>query len=137
MLREQFIERDLVESVILLPAGMWNSMNIETCVSTLNKSKHMKGIRMLDARGFGQRKAARLTLTTDDSAKIKNLLLGLKEDETISKLVSIQEVKQKNYSLYCAEYFTVTINVEAVDLQQELQTLKDLNSIQWTLSPCL
>ncbi|MCY1208734.1 type I restriction-modification system, M subunit [compost metagenome] len=126
MLREQLIERDLVESVILLPAGMWNSMNIETCVLILNKSKQMKGIRMLDARGFGQRKAARLTLTTDDSAQIKCLMLGLKEDETISKLVSIQEVKEKNYSLHCAEYFTAAINIEEVDLQQELQILKDV-----------
>lgn len=126
LLREQLIERDLVESVILLPAGMWNSMNIETCVLILNKSKQMKGIRMLDARGFGQRKAARLTLTTDDSAQIKCLMLGLKEDETISKLVSIQEVKEKNYSLHCAEYFTAAINIEEVDLQQELQILKDV-----------
>ena len=123
-LREKLVQLNWVEAVVLLPAGILTDSNIEMSLLILNKAKAKDTIRMVDARSFGERQRRKLHLSLDDAEKIKELLSVDQETEW-SKDVSIQQVKANKYSLHCAEYFDVHIEVEQLDLERELALLQE------------
>ena len=123
-LREKLVQLNWVEAVVLLPAGILTNSNIEMSLLILNKAKAKDTIRMVDARSFGERQRRKLHLSLDDAEKIKELLSVDQETEW-SKDVSIQQVKANKYSLHCAEYFDVHIEVEQLDLERELALLQE------------
>jgi type I restriction enzyme M protein len=90
----------------------------------LNKAKNKDTIRLVDARSFGERQRRKLHLSLNDAQKIKELLTVDQETEW-SKDVTIQQVKANKYSLHCAEYFDVHIEVEQLDLEHELAILNE------------
>lgn len=123
-LREKLVQLNWVEAVVLLPAGILTDSNIEMSLLILNKAKAKDTIRMVDARSFGERQRRKLHLSLNDAEKIKELLSVDQETEW-SKDVSIQQVKANKYSLHCAEYFDVHIEVEQLDLEHELAVLQE------------
>lgn len=123
-LREKIVQLNWVEAVVLLPAGILTDSNIEMSLLILNKAKAKDTIRMVDARGLGERQRRKLHLSLNDAQKIKELLTVDQENEW-SKDVTIQQVKANKYSLHCAEYFDVHIEVEQLDLEHELAVLQE------------
>ena len=123
-LREKIVQLNWVEAVVLLPAGILTDSNIEMSLLILNKAKAKDTIRMVDARGLGERQRRKLHLSLNDAQKIKELLTVDQENEW-SKDVTIQQVKANKYSLHCAEYFDVHIEVEQLDLERELALLQE------------
>ena len=122
-LREKIVQLNWVEAVVLLPAGILTDSNIEMSLLILNKAKAKDTIRMVDARGLGERQRRKLHLSLNDAQKIKELLTVDQENEW-SKDVTIQQVKANKYSLHCKEYFDVHIEVEQLDLEHELAVLQ-------------
>ena len=122
-LREKIVQLNWVEAVVLLPAGILTDSNIEMSLLILNKAKAKDTIRMVDARGLGERQRRKLHLSLNDAQKIKELLTVDQETEW-SKDVTIQQVKANKYSLHCKEYFDVHIEVEQLDLEHELAVLQ-------------
>lgn len=123
-LREKLVQLNWVEAVVLLPAGILTDSNIEMSLLILNKAKNKDTIRLVDARSFGERQRRKLHLSLNDAEKIKELLSVDQETEW-SKNVTIQQVKANKYSLHCAEYFDVHIEVEQLDLEHELALLQE------------
>lgn len=123
-LREKIVQLNWVEAVVLLPAGILTDSNIEMSLLILNKAKAKDTIRMVDARSFGERQRRKLYLSPNDAQKIKELLTVDQETDW-SKDVTIQQVKANKYSLHCAEYFDVHIEVEQLDLERELAVLQE------------
>ncbi|WP_180163364.1 class I SAM-dependent DNA methyltransferase [Acinetobacter sp. YH12069] len=123
-LREKIVQLNWVEAVVLLPAGILTDSNIEMSLLILNKAKAKDTIRMVDARSFGERQRRKFHLSLNDAQKIKELLTVEHETEW-SKDVTIQQVKANKYSLHCAEYFDVHIEVEQLDLERELAVLQE------------
>lgn len=123
-LREKLVQLNWVEAVVLLPAGILTDSNIEMSLLILNKAKAKDTIRMVDARSFGERQRRKFHLSLNDAQKIKELLTVEHETEW-SKDVTIQQVKANKYSLHCAEYFDVHIEVEQLDLEHELAILNE------------
>lgn len=123
-LREKLVQLNWVEAVVLLPAGILTDSNIEMSLLILNKAKAKDTIRMVDARSFGERQRRKFHLSLNDAQEIKELLSVDQETEW-SKDVTIQQVKANKYSLHCAEYFDVHIEVEQLDLEHELAVLQE------------
>ncbi|WP_180009555.1 class I SAM-dependent DNA methyltransferase [Acinetobacter sp. YH16057] len=123
-LREKLVQLNWVEAVVLLPAGILTDSNIEMSLLILNKAKAKDTIRMVDARSFGERQRRKFHLSLNDAQKIKELLTVEHETEW-SKDITIQQVKANKYSLHCAEYFDVHIEVEQLDLEHELALLQE------------
>ena len=96
-LREKIVQLNWVEAVVLLPAGILTDSNIEMSLLILNKAKAKDTIRMVDARGLGERQRRKLHLSLNDAQKIKELLTVDQENEW-SKDVTIQQVKANKYS---------------------------------------
>ena len=127
-LREKIVQLNWVEAVVLLPAGILTDSNIEMSLLILNKAKAKDTIRMVDARSFGERQRRKLHLSLNDAQKIKELLTVDHETEW-SKDVTIQQIKANKYSLHCAEYFDVHIEVERLNFEHELAVLQETQKV--------
>lgn len=123
-LREKLIEKDWIEAVVQLPAKLLNNTNIETVLLVLNKVKKGKGvIRFVDARSLGQRTRFQITLTPEDTAFIRDLVTGVKNDPQFSQSISLQQIKDNKYNLHCSEYFASEIQETKLDFNTEFEKL--------------
>ena len=127
-LREKLVEKNLVESVTLLPAGTLLNSAVEMSILVLNKAKDSHDIRIVDGRNFGTKKRGKLVLSDEETQHIVNLINGHDTESNLVKDVSIQEVRSNNYSLHCSEYFEYELNLEELDLGEELKALSALQN---------
>ncbi|MCG2609061.1 SAM-dependent methyltransferase [Acinetobacter sp. SM34] len=127
-LREKLVEKNLVESVTLLPAGTLLNSAVEMSILVLNKAKDSHDIRLVDGRNFGVKKRGKLVLTDEETQHIVNLINGHDTVSNLVKDVSIQEVRSKKYSLHCSEYFEHELNLAELDLDEQLKALVTLQN---------
>jgi type I restriction enzyme M protein len=127
-LREKLVEKNLVESVTLLPAGTLLNSAVEMSILVLNKAKDSHDIRIVDGRNFGTKKRGKLVLSDEETQHIVNLINGHDTESNLVKDVSIQEVRSNNYSLHCSEYFEHELNLAELNLDEELKELSALQN---------
>lgn len=127
-LREKLVEKNLVESVTLLPAGTLLNSAVEMSILVLNKAKDSHDIRIVDGRNFGTKKRGKLVLSDEETQHIVNLINGHDTESNLVKDVSIQEVRSNNYSLHCSEYFEHELNLAELNLDEELKALSALQN---------
>lgn len=127
-LREKLVEKNLVESVTLLPAGTLLNSPVEMSILVLNKAKDSHEIRLVDSRNLGVKKRGKLVLTDEEIQHIVNLINGHDTESNLVKDISIQEVRSKKYSLHCSEYFEHELNLAELDLGEELKALSALQN---------
>ena len=127
-LREKLVEKNLVESVTLLPAGTLLNSAVEMSLLVLNKAKDSHDIRLVDGRNLGVKRRGKLVLTDEEIQHIVNLINGHDTDSNLVKDVSIQEVRSKKYSLHCSEYFEHELKLAELNLDEELKALSALQN---------
>lgn len=127
-LREKLVEKNLVESVTLLPAGTLLNSAVEMSILVLNKAKDSHDIRIVDGRNFGTKKRGKLVLSEEETQHIVNLINGHDAESNLVKDVSIQEVRSNNYSLHCSEYFEHELKLAELNLDEELKALSALQN---------
>ena len=127
-LREKLVEKNLVESVTLLPAGTLLNSAVEMSLLVLNKAKDSHDIRLVDGRNLGVKRRGKLVLTDEEVQHIVNLINGHDTDSNLVKDVSIQEVRSKKYSLHCSEYFEHELKLAELNLDEELKALSALQN---------
>lgn len=127
-LREKLVEKNLVESVTLLPAGTLLNSAVEMSILVLNKAKDSHVIRIVDGRNFGTKKRGKLVLSEEETQHIVNLINGHDAESNLVKDVSIQEVRSNNYSLHCSEYFEHELKLAELNLDEELKALSALQN---------
>lgn len=127
-LREKLVEKNLVESVTLLPAGTLLNSAVEMSLLVLNKAKDSYDIRLVDGRNLGVKKRGKLVLTDEETQHIVNLINGCDTESNLVKDVSIQEVRSKKYSLHCSEYFEHELKLAELNLDEELKALSALQN---------
>lgn len=127
-LREKIVEKNLVESVTLLPAGTLLNSAVEMSILVLNKAKDSHDIRLVDGRNLGVKRRGKLVLTDEETQHIVNLINGCDTESNLVKDVSIQEVRSKKYSLHCSEYFEHELKLAELNLDEELKALSALQN---------
>lgn len=127
-LREKIVEKNLVESVTLLPAGTLLNSAVEMSILVLNKAKDSHDIRLVDGRNLGVKRRGKLVLTDEEIQHIVNLINGHDTESNLVKDVSIQEVRSKKYSLHCSEYFEHELKLAELHLDEELKALSALQN---------
>lgn len=125
-LREKLVEKNLVESVTLLPAGTLLNSAVEMSLLVLNKAKASHDIRLVDGRNFGTKKRVKLVLSDEQTQQLVNLIHGDDAKSNLVKDVSIQEVRSKKYSLHCSEYFEHELKLAELNLDEEFKALSAL-----------
>lgn len=119
--RKYLIENNLLEAVIQLPPNLHNATSIETTFIIINKHKKDKNVYFLNLKheSFIHRIGRRLTLNDVDN--IVSIYENKKELESISKLVTPDEIKNNNYSFAIDRYI---ISKEIAEVQQQLKSFE-------------
>lgn len=102
--RKYLVKNNLLETVIQLPPNLHNATSIETTFIVINKHKKDNNIYFLNLKheSFLQREGRKLVL--NDVDYIVSLYEKKEEIENISRLVSIDEIANNNYSLAIDRY---------------------------------
>ncbi len=126
-IRSALISEDLIEAVISLPSKILQSSSVDLCILIINKNKSEKlKTLFIDAKYdyLQSRRANELT-----REHINNIIQTYNEFQdigTYSKVVSLADIKAKNYSLAVKEYVDNSPNKKIIDrLQQNHKTFKE------------
>lgn len=112
-IRENFLMADLLEAVIALPAGLLSPItSIPTSLIIFNKNKKqmVNKVLMINASRFETIKNGNANALTEESYnKIISLYQEFKEESEISKLIPVQEIRQKEATLLPETYVASNI----------------------------
>ena len=117
-LRQRLINRDLIDTIISLPGGIMYHTGIPLALVVINKSKKIPGrIRLVDAEQFFTPET-RIQNKLNDY-QLSEYLLKVAENDSITRFVSIDQVKKQNYDLNVSRYFIKEVK-EGVSLKNLL-----------------
>lgn len=124
LIREIFIEDDVIEAIISLPPGLFYGTGIPACVIVANKSKPdtlKNQVLFINAdREYAEGKAQN-KLRPEDIEKIDFIFTYKREIPKYSRLVSKQEiVEDHDYNLNIRRYVDNTPDPEPEDVQAHL-----------------
>lgn len=125
-LRKMLVDNNLIESIILLPAGLLYNTGIPIILLILSRSKkYSNNIRFVDAQNYYFKNQQQKVL--DD----ERLLDTLKQDSDVQgevKFVTINEILNNDYNLNVSRYFNEEIfpsnNEKLVQLGDVLELIR-------------
>ncbi|NHN34373.1 N-6 DNA methylase [Paenibacillus agricola] len=106
-IRKDLVDDDLIDAVITLPAGifMGTSIPITMLVLDKNKTPERKGkVQIIDATSFGERKRGETSMSSAEIDQIMDRYLHFKEDNKLSRILDVFEIRQNNYNLLPSSY---------------------------------
>ena len=120
-LRQRYVDTDILDSVVLLPGGVFPSTTIPTIILKFNRNKQRPGfVRIVDGSSFVKKERVHTTVLYDD------LLDAIQsEDERYVKYVSIDQIREKGYSLKPSTYLKEEIPVPEGFEKKKLEDLID------------
>src|SRR4030065_131623 len=124
LIREIFIEDDVIEAIISLPPGLFYGTGIPACVIVANKNKpdslHDKVLFINADREYAEGKAQN-KLRPEDIEKIDFVFTNKMEIPKYSRLVNKEESANKHdYNLNIRRYVDNTPDPEPEDVQAHL-----------------
>lgn len=106
-IRKQLIESDKLECVITLVGGLFYSTNVSACILVLNNNKsteHKGKICLIDASKIFTAQRAQNIMTEKDVEEAYNLFERYQSVVEKSKIVSIEDIKAKDFTLSVSSY---------------------------------
>lgn len=98
-IRKYFVEEGLVECVISMPAKMFGRTNISTSMIVLSHGN--RSVRLVDASEIYQQGRRQNEFSTED---IEKIVSATKADGENSKQISLDELRNNEYSLNLSRY---------------------------------
>ena len=128
-IRKNLIEKDLLEFVISLPSGIFNSTGISTSVLIINKDKKKRGtVRFVNGETFYIQQNNGKILATENL--LENVLNEIESD--ISRTCTLSEIRKNDYNLNPNMYFLKDVEIpegfELKELREVLATIKRNNN---------
>jgi len=131
--REPMIEDDLIEAVIGLPENLFQNNSIPSAIFLLNKSKpterqgEIQFIYGAD-EDFYRELNNQNELTGEGIDHIIENFNDWETEERVSRVVSVEEIRENDYNLNIALYVDTTEPAEEINVPEELKKLRDLQS---------
>lgn len=98
-MRKHFVEAGLVECVISMPAKMFSGTNIPTAMIVLSHGN--QSVRLVDASNIYQQGRRQNEFSAED---IEKIVSATQADGENSKLISLDELRNNEYSLNLSRY---------------------------------
>ena len=131
LIRQKILEKDLIESVILLPEKLFYNTGAPAVVIVFNKQKpeNKKGkILLINASKEYQEGKKQNLLTKENIQKIVKAYREFKDIEKFSKVITIEEAKQADYNLSPSRFVSI-IEEEKYrplgEIKKELEKLEE------------
>lgn len=104
-----------IESVIMLPSNIFTNTTITTCVIVMSK-KETDDILFIDASNEFKKESKINVFTGTD--KVIDVLKNKKEIERFSRVVSLNEIKDNDYSLSLTSYIDTFEPKEPINIEE-------------------
>lgn len=131
-IRKEIVQRDLIEAVILLPEKLFYNTGAPGIIMVLNKNKpdERKGkILFINASNEYEQhpEVRRLNrLGEEHIRKIVDAYREFKEIEGFSRVVSVEEIKEKDYNLNVSLYVFPKVEEEEINLAEEYEKFREI-----------
>ena len=111
----------MIDTVVSMPSNVFANTGTNVSVIFLNNDKEDDQVQLIDASKLGQKVKEnglqKTVLSKDDIKKIVDTAINREDIDDFSIGVSLDEIKDKNYSFSAGQYFPVKI--EYVKLTQD------------------
>ncbi|MBO5622105.1 MAG: SAM-dependent DNA methyltransferase [Butyrivibrio sp.] len=106
-IRKQIIESDKIDCIITLVGGIFYGAGVSACLILMNNQKvpdHKNKICMIDATSIYTPARAQNYMSEDDIQLVFNLYSNYKDEIEKVKIVSLDEIREKDYTLSVNTY---------------------------------
>ncbi|PHP45356.1 DNA methyltransferase [Methanosarcinales archaeon ex4572_44] len=125
-IRKDFVEKDIVEAVILLPENLFYNTTAPGIILVVNKDKRSKNeILLINASKLFAKGRPKNYLTDEVIKQISKVYLNWREVEGISKIITRDEAARNDYNLSPSRYVTQDGEDDTLPLEDALVLLKE------------
>jgi len=132
-IREQLIKENVIDTVIGLPAGLFQTTGIPVAVLVIDRSREKGGanekkkdVLFIEASKEFKQGKAQNTLTEDNIAKIFDTYKKRRSIEKFSRKVTFDEIEENDFNLNITRYVDTFEEEEPVDIKANLKELAEL-----------
>ncbi|MCL4079015.1 type I restriction-modification system subunit M [Coriobacteriia bacterium Es71-Z0120] len=125
-IRKAFVERDLIEAVLLLPENLFYNTTAPGIILVINrKKKHSGQVMLINASKLFAKGRPKNYLTDDHVEKIAGLYHDWRAEEGISALISKEEAARNDYNLSPSRYVATNDQEEVLPLEEAVVLLRE------------
>lgn len=132
-IRKGFIEEDLIEAVIGLPANIFYGTGIPTAVLVLNRAKHgdrkSRVIFVEASRGY-RKGTSRNHLRTEDVKEITATVAAFRDVEKYARVVTLDEVAANDFNLNITRYVETSEPAQGVSVDEAVRRLREAEGLR-------
>jgi type I restriction enzyme M protein len=132
-IREQLIKENIIDAVIGLPAGLFQTTGIPVAILIIDRSREKGGanekkkdILFIEASKEFKLGKARNTLTEENIEKIYSTYAKRKEIEKFSRKVNFKEIEENGFNLNITRYVDTFVEEDPIDIKANLKELAEL-----------
>lgn len=132
-IRQQLLEENIIDAVIGLPAGLFQTVGIPVAILVIDRSREKGGEResekdilFIEASKEFRPGKAQNHLDDEHIEKIFDTFTNRKEIEKFSRLVPASEIAENDYNLNITRYVDTFEEEEPVDIQATLERIEEL-----------
>jgi type I restriction enzyme M protein len=132
-IREQLIKENIIDTVIGLPAGLFQTTGIPVAVLIIDRTREKGGenekkkdILFIEASKEFKSGKAQNTLTEDNIEKIFSTYKKRKEIEKFSRKVDLKEIEENDFNLNITRYVDTFEEEAPIDIKANLKELAAL-----------
>ncbi len=132
-IREQLLKENIIDAVIGLPAGLFQTTGIPVAVLIIDRSREKGGanekkkdVLFIEASKEFKANKAQNILTDENIAKIFDTYKKRKDVEKFSRKVSFKEIEENDFNLNITRYVDTFVEEAPVDIKANLKELAEL-----------
>jgi len=125
-IRKEFVDRDLVEAVLLLPENLFYNTSAPGIILVINKNKRQPGkILLINASKEFKKGRPKNYLPDENITHVADLYLNWKEQVGISKIITKEEAVKNDYNLSPSRYVTQDGEDDTLPLEDAVVLLQE------------
>ena len=114
-IRKKIIDEKMLVGVISMTSNVFANTGTNVSIIFLDKTNKSNNVYLMDASEMGEKfkvngKIQKTVLSKDEILKIQNSFIDNIEEENLSKIVTYDEIKAKDYIIAAGQYFDININ---------------------------
>lgn len=127
VIREQLLRNGNIYAVIGLPAGIFYSVGIPTCIVVLRKDNTDRSVLFIDASKEFRKTGPRNFLDPEHIDKIVKTFVARQDIEKYAHLANFEEIERNDFNLNIPRYVDNSEVEEPIDTDTIWNTLADLD----------
>ncbi len=132
-IREAFLRENIIDAVIGLPAGLFQTTGIPVAILIIDRSREeggknqdRKDVLFIEASKEFKAGKAQNTLSEENINKIYDTYANRKETDKFSRNVGFDEIKENDFNLNITRYVDTFVEEEPIDIQANIKELEKI-----------